>query len=70
MLLLSIVIIVMITFFIISIVTFKKAKNENCDEDKLREINKKASRYMILSVILVPIVILLSFKMIIEYFLF
>lgn len=70
MLLLAIIIILMITFFIKSISTFKKAKKEDCDEDKLREINKKASRYMIISVILVPVFIFLSFKIIIEYFLF
>ena len=63
-----IVIIVMITFFIKSINTFRNIKDGN--EEYVKEMNKKGSRYMIISDILVPVAIIISFKMIMDMFLF
>lgn len=63
-----IVIIVMITFFIKSISTFKNIEDGN--EEYMKEMNKKGSRYMIISVILVPVAIIISFKIIMDMFLF
>ena len=63
-----IVIIVMITFFIKSINTFRNIKDGN--EEYVKEMNKKGSRYMTISVILVPVAIIISFKMIMDMFLF
>ena len=63
-----IVIIVMITFFIKSINTFRNIKDGK--EEYVKEMNKKGSRYMIISVILVPVGIIISFKMIMDMFLF
>ena len=56
----AILIIAMIIFFIKAIRTFSISKRETNDE-KIREINKKGSRYMLISVILVPFVIFISF---------
>lgn len=63
-----IVIAAMITFFIKSISTFKDIKDDN--EEYVKEMNKKGSRYMIISVLLVPIAIIISFKIIMDMFLF
>ncbi|MBY0755447.1 hypothetical protein K5V21_08255 [Clostridium sardiniense] len=63
-----IVIAAMITFFIKSISTFKDIKDDN--EEYVKEMNKKGSRYMIISVLLVPIAIIISFKIIVDMFLF
>ncbi|MBM7835510.1 hypothetical protein [Clostridium sardiniense] len=63
-----IVIAAMITFFIKSVSTFKDIKDDN--EDYVKEMNKKGSRYMIISVLLVPVAIVISFKIIVDMFLF
>lgn len=63
-----IVIAAMITFFIKSISTFKDIKGDN--EEYVKEMNKKGSRYMIISVLLVPVAIIISFKIIVDMFLF
>lgn len=63
-----IVIAAMITFFIKSISTFKDIKDDN--EEYVKEMNKKGSRYMIISVLLVPVAIIISFKIIVDMFLF
>lgn len=63
-----IVIAAMITFFIKSVGTFKNIKDDN--EEYVKEMNKKGSRYMIISVLLVPVAIVISFKIIVDMFLF
>lgn len=63
-----IVIVAMITFFIKSVGTFKDIKDDN--EEYVKEMNKKGSRYMIISVLLVPVAIVISFKIIVDMFLF
>ncbi len=63
-----IVIAAMITFFIKSVSTFKNIKDDN--EEYVKEMNKKGSRYMIISVLLVPVAIIISFKIIMDMFLF
>lgn len=63
-----IVIAAMITFFIKSVGTFKDIKDDN--EEYVKEMNKKGSRYMIISVLLVPVAIVISFKIIVDMFLF
>lgn len=63
-----IVIAAMITFFIKSISTFKNIKDGN--EEYVKEMNKKGSRYMIISVLLVPVAVIISFKIIMDMFLF
>lgn len=63
-----IVIAAMITFFIKSVGTFKDIKDDN--EEYIKEMNKKGSRYMIISVLLVPVAIVISFKIIVDMFLF
>ncbi|GAA0069517.1 hypothetical protein UT300003_10400 [Clostridium sardiniense] len=63
-----IVIVAMITFFIKSVSTFKDIKDDN--EEYVKEMNKKGSRYMIISVLLVPVAIVISFKIIVDMFLF
>ncbi|MGG7077295.1 hypothetical protein [Clostridium sardiniense] len=63
-----IVIAAMITFFIKSVSTFKDIKDDN--EEYVKEMNKKGSRYMIISVLLVPVAIVISFKIIVDMFLF
>lgn len=62
-----IVIAAMITFFIKSVSTFKNIKDDN--EEYVKEMNKKGSRYMIISVLLVPVAIIISFKMLMDMFL-
>lgn len=63
-----IVIAAMITFFIKSVSTFKDIKDDN--EEYVKEMNKKGSRYMIISVLLVPVAVIISFKIIVDMFLF
>ncbi|WP_024614521.1 hypothetical protein [Clostridium sp. Ade.TY] len=62
----AILIVIMIIFFIKAIRTFNVSKREN-DDEKVREINKKGSKYMLISVILVPFIIFISFIIAIKY---
>lgn len=61
-----ILIIVAIVFFIKGINTFSKAKKID-DEEQVTEINKKGSKHIIISVILVPFIIFVSFVISIKF---
>ncbi|STA99754.1 hypothetical protein [Clostridium baratii] len=62
-----IVIILIITFFSKALGTFRKIKEY--DDESLKEMNKKGSRYMIVAVILIPIAILIAFRIMAKMFL-
>ena len=62
-----IVIILIITFFSKALGTFRKIKED--DDESLNEMNKKGSRYMIVAVILIPIAILIAFRIMAKMFL-
>ncbi|MDU1854094.1 hypothetical protein [Clostridium baratii] len=63
-----IVIILIITFFSKALGTFRKIKEDD-DDESLKEMNKKGSRYMIVAVILIPIAILIAFRIMAKMFL-
>ncbi|MGL4570874.1 MAG: hypothetical protein ACRCVJ_07410 [Clostridium sp.] len=64
---LLVVIIVIITFFIKAIKTFREI-DENNDES-LKEMNKKGSRYMIIAVVLIPVALFILFRILANMFL-
>ncbi|MEG1001995.1 hypothetical protein [Clostridium sp.] len=66
-LMLLVVIIVIITFFIKAIKTFREI-DENNDES-LKEMNKKGSRYMIIAVVLIPVALFILFRILANMFL-
>ena len=61
------VIVVIITFFIKAIKTFREI-DENNDES-LKEMNKKGSRYMIIAVVLIPVALFILFRILANMFL-
>lgn len=62
-----IIIILIITFFSKALGTFRNIKED--DDESLKEMNKKGSRYMIVAVILIPIAILIAFRIMAKMFL-
>lgn len=61
-----IVIILVIIFFGKALETFRNIKED--DDESLKEMNKKGSRYMIIAVILIPIALLIAFRIMAKMF--
>ena len=61
-----IIIILIITFFSKALGTFRKIKED--DDESLKEMNKKGSRYMIVAVILIPIAVVIAFRIMAKMF--
>lgn len=62
-----IVIILIITFFAKALGTFRGIQED--DDKSLKEMNKKGSRYIIVAVILIPVALVIAFRVMAKMFL-
>ncbi|WP_338586333.1 hypothetical protein QIT93_07680 [Clostridium baratii] len=62
-----VVIILIIIFFSKALGTFRNIKED--DDKSLKEMNKKGSRYMIVAVVLIPIALIIAFRIMARMFL-
>ncbi|CUP77934.1 hypothetical protein [Clostridium baratii] len=62
-----VVIILIIIFFSKALGAFRNIKED--DDKSLKEMNKKGSRYMIVAVVLIPIALIIAFRIMARMFL-